>query len=219
MIKRSVVTRARLLSVAFLLFAFGSPPALAQSPPSYISVNPDEVRRVLGSDIAQRALSGEYTELRKKKLDGTLAGVPGLDCSKGWRFGLVGFVRYADLDDQKSWIERYAVECNKPAKRSLLMVIRGSELIESTMLLPGDTIADPQLQMNALGDLTPLALAKAPRDCQYHTVVDTAVTEPPSKGAWKERWSFWLCGETVDVDAAFLPAPNGGTTVIGQVRK
>ena len=60
-------------------------------------------------------------------------------------------ITYADLDDQKSWIERYTVQCNKMVRRSLLMVIRGSVLEESSILLPGETIADPLLQMNALG--------------------------------------------------------------------
>ena len=134
-------------------------------------------------------------------------------------FGLVGVLRYADLDDQKSWIERYVVECNKAVRRSLLMVIRGSALQESTLLLPGETISDPLLQTNALGDLAPLALAKAPRDCQEYYVFDTAVVERPRGGGpWKERWSFMVCDKAVDVEAAFVPAPTGGTSVIGQIR-
>jgi len=213
------MTRAPLSSLAISFALFGSGGAVAQSPTSYISVSPDEAERALGRDIAARAMSDEYTELRKSKLGASLQGVPGLDCSKGWRFGLVGVARYADLDDQKSWIERYVVECNKTVRRSLLMVIRGSVLEEASLLLPGDTIADPLLQMNAMGDLAPLALAKASPDCQQHYVVDTAVIEPPSGGAWKERWSFMVCDKAVDVDAAFVPAPGGRTSVIGQVRK
>ena len=177
------------------------------------------MQRALGGDIAARVLSDEYTELRKRKLSETLEGVPGFDCRKGWRFGLVAIHRYADLDDQKSWIERYIVECNKTVKRSLLMVIRGSDLQESSLLLPGDTMADPLLQQNAMGDLAPLAMAKASRDCQQHNVFDTAVIEPPRGGSWKERWFFMVCGNTVEVDAVFVPASNGGTSVIGQVRK
>jgi hypothetical protein len=212
------MTRACLTSLAISALLFISGGAVAQTPASYIGVKPDDAERVLGRDIAARAMSDEYTELRKQKLGASLRGVPALDCSKGWRFGLIGFIRYADLDDQKSWIERYVVECNKRVKRSLLMVIRGSKLAESSLLLPGDTNADPLLQMNALGDLTPLAQAKGPRDCERPYVFDTAVIEPPKGGPWKERWSFMVCDKAVDVEAAFVPAGDGTTSVIGQVR-
>jgi hypothetical protein len=132
----------------------------------------------------------------------------------------VSFVRYADLDGDKSWIERYIVECNKSVKRSLLMVIKGSTLKEVTLLVPGETLADPVLQFNALSDLKPLAAAKAARDCDLHYVFDTSVIDPPKGGSgeWRERWSFVVCDKTVDVEAAFVPTGDGTTSVIGQVR-
>ena len=216
-ILRLLVTRACLLFLTVSSFLGGLRSAAAENATAYITVNANYAERALGHDIAARVMSDEYTGVRKKKLGATLEGVPGLDCGTGWQFGLVGIHRYADLDDQRSWIERYTVQCNKLVKRSLLMVIRGSVLEESSILLPGETIADPVLQMNALGDLAPLALAKASRDCQQHYVFDTAVIEPPSGGSWKERWSFMVCDKAVDVDAAFVPAPGGGTSVIGHV--
>jgi hypothetical protein len=213
--------RACSILLALSALAFAPAAAFAQSPASYVLVKPDDAKTLLGADLAARALSDEFTELRKERLSGSLGGIPGLDCSKGSRFGLMQFIRFADIEDRKIWMERYAVECNKATTRSLLVVLRDGKLEDISLMVVGETITDPQLQMSALAELTPLALALAARDCKEHYVYDTVVIERPKDGSssWKERWSFVACGKTVDVEAAFVPTGNGTTSIIGQVRK
>jgi hypothetical protein len=63
-----------LLSISVFLCVAGV--AHSEEPPGYIGVKPDEAERVLGADIAARALSNDFTELRRSKIAASLDGVP-----------------------------------------------------------------------------------------------------------------------------------------------
>ena len=110
-------------------------------------------------------------------------------------------------------VERYEVACDKTLRRAALMILDGDK-IEALPLLPGATIADPSLQVDAANIVTTAALTRGTNECNEAAITDTALTEKPRVGQpRKERWSVSTCGDVQVVDVVFTPSAEGGTNI------
>jgi hypothetical protein len=181
--------------------------------PDYIRAKPQELAAAYGQAVADRAFSDEFTDLRKNRIEGSLTRIPGLKCPAP-TFVLYDLYPFQGEPGEVIWIERYEVDCGKPLRRAIAMVLTGDR-IEAAAMAPGATLADAQLQIETGRLASQAALARAPEGCKEAPVIDTAVTEKPTTGGppWKERWTTNACGEIVEVELHFMPSPTGGTLV------
>jgi hypothetical protein len=183
----------------------------ASAAPSYIQASTDELTRKYGEDVAKRAFSDELTEKRKALIKGSLALEQ--KCPAEPEFVLRDVYPYQIAPTDVAWVERYEVACNEPLRRAALMILDGGK-IEALPLLPGATIADPNLQVDAVNIVTAAALARRTGECNEVAITDTALTEKPRVGQpWKERWSVYTCGDVQEVDVLFTPSARGGTDI------
>jgi hypothetical protein len=144
-----------------------------------------------------------------------LTHLRGVNCPSPAAFVVRDLYPYRLGESDIVWIERYEVACEKPLRRALLMVMKG-KTVEAVPMAPGETLTDPQLQVDA-GKLTRLtALAREAKDCPRATVIDTVVTEKPKSttAPWKERWYVHACGRIVEMVVAFQPSPNGTKIIL-----
>jgi len=84
----------------------------------------------------------------------------------------------------------------------------------TTKKLPGQSIADAQLQRDTMGNVAILEYV-ADNTCKQRKVVDTEVIDYPAnsnKDSWTERWTLDRCGNTVKYKVTFTPDPKGGTS-------
>ncbi|VVE19234.1 hypothetical protein PCA20602_03052 [Pandoraea capi] len=91
-----------------------------------------------------------------------------------------------------------------------------------TPFYPGSPRGGPVLVQEAVMSAVTTALAKSGQSgCRKVEAFDMKVTKPPHdvveggrtlKGVWRERWTFRVCGQMVDVDMTFTPDADGGGT-------
>ncbi len=116
------------------------------------------------------------------------------------------------------WSIKYdVVVCNKVVKRSLLYTItpKGKLAVES--LLPGTTLADPDLQKDIQTTFLQAAVQANPA-CDVPYITDTRVTQVPS-GAdkpWVEQWQANACGTFFTRTLQFLPNEEGTLVSVEQ---
>jgi hypothetical protein len=178
----------------------------------YMRAKPQELADAYGQEVADRAFSDEFTAVRKDRIEGSLTRV-GLNCPDA-EFTLLDLYPFQGEPGEVIWIERYEVDCGKPLRRALLMVLSGGN-IQSAAMAPGATLADPQLQIEVGPVVTASALQRAPEGCKQAPVIDTAVSKKPTGSGvpWRERWTVDACGTTLELDLDFIPSPVGGTMV------
>jgi hypothetical protein len=180
-----------------------------------MKASPEELAAVYGEAIAARAFSDKLTDLRKARIDESLTHLRDVKCPSPAGFVVRDLYPYRLGESDIVWIERYEVACEKPLRRALLMVLKG-DTVEAVPMAPGETLTDPQLQVDA-GKMTRLtALAREAKDCPRATVIDTVVTERPAgtPAPWKERWYVHACGKIVEMVVAFQPSPNGTKIIL-----
>lgn len=86
------------------------------------------------------------------------------------------------------------------------------EMFDLTVPLKGASIANPDLQQQALPEVYASVSAKSPA-CRQFSITDTKVTQEPADlqmegeefiaGNWTEAWTVQYCGYTVDVPVKF----------------
>ena len=186
-------------------------PSEASAAPSYIQASPLGLTRSYGEDVAKRAFSDELTEKRKELIKGSVA--PAQKCPAEPKFVLRDVFPYQVARTDIAWVERYEVACDETLRRAALMILDDGK-IEALPLLPGATIADPSLQVDAANIITTAALTRGTNECNEAAITDTALTEKPRVGQpWKERWSVSTCGDLQKVDVVFTPSAEGGTNI------
>jgi hypothetical protein len=95
-------------------------------------------------------------------------------------------------------------------------------------ILQGSSIADPQLERDAIGYALMAARSKAPAGCAEAFVVDTAfeasgdtavsgVQADREAKPWRETWTVQACAASIPVEMLFTPHV-GGTTIAASLR-
>ena len=115
------------------------------------------------------------------------------------------------------WREAFPVAgCGNDTMLNFYFSASGDEKINTTIGLPGATIADPILQRDAMTEAAAAAAKAEPKDCKSLIVVNTEflgkVGEPldGSKGPpWDELWTLSICEKKVQVTMHFIPDKTG----------
>lgn len=113
------------------------------------------------------------------------------------------------------WQMRYTVNaCNQLRKRTALFSVQNGENLKITSLLPGETLADIDLQADARQSFFMSAIKIAP-NCNKPFITHTQVTQEPTgkDSPWKEAWTANFCGEKIVQTIAFQPN-NAGTSFV-----
>jgi hypothetical protein len=194
-----------------------------------------EFAQAYGQAVLDKALSEEAKQIRTAMISGTLPVTPDM------RWELTDIYPYWPTDGTPvgngppEWIEKYAVHGESTEIRSTFVRLVDDEL-QMVHLAPGQTLASPLLQADAMNILVPLALVEKSGMCQQDyafdeqliarglpdiwpdscaaTLMGTGVTRHPDSGAnWSERWAFWVADGLVGFDVDFTAAPDGGTFI------
>jgi hypothetical protein len=186
--------------------------ATASAAPDYIEASPDELKQAYGEEIADRAFSDELTETRKTIIKDSI--VPLHDCPADPEFVLREAYPFSSDPTDVIWLERYEVACKDTLRRAILMLLKDGA-IQAVPMVPGATIADPNLQIDAANFVKTAALAKSAEPCGESAIIDTEVVQKPPQGGgmWKERWSVQACGKVYGLNVLFTPAEDGGTNI------
>ena len=110
--------------------------------------------------------------------------------------------------------------CDAPHVLNVLTIVRPDGALDTRPLLPGGTIADPQLQQDSV-QYAASAMGDLPPGCDSGGITDTAFTavdgEPPGRQPppgemvkpWTETWTLQACGKRATVTMHFAPDPSG----------
>lgn len=110
------------------------------------------------------------------------------------------------------FLERVTVNlCGRDLTLNVLGQAMSNGDLRRFMLLPGETLADPRLQRDAVktAQSASLAALKGKEVCKEARVTDTRITQPLQEGRWTETWDLSWCGQTVPVDMAFTKTADG----------
>lgn len=209
------VTAARLGVLSFFCLSCSSAPA-AEAVPGYIQADPAVISKAYGEPLTARIFSSEFTAVRFERLAQKLSGMPGLDCPAHPSMILSDVLPSSTGGAGTSWVERYTVACNRTVRRSLFLSIEDGKPLFVVPLMPGDTLAGPQLQFDTLQFVSMAAQPGGGKDCNYVFVSDTTVVTPPEPAGmpWSERWTVMACGKSIDMDVGYVPTPaDGGTDI------
>lgn len=107
------------------------------------------------------------------------------------------------------FVERVPVDlCGKPLTVNVLAIAMPNARIRRVTLLPGDSLADPQLQRDASQMALTVASA-TDANCHSVGIANTRVTAQPGDTGWVETWDVAVCGQTVPVDVRFTKTASG----------
>lgn len=123
------------------------------------------------------------------------------------------------------WREQIQINrCGIDVLHNVLVVARPDGAPEFTSLLPGDTRASAELQMDASLPVVTIANARMGKDCPsgQREIIETAFvgyrdgTEalPLAERKWREYWQVRMCGNSITVQVDFQPDGKGGFTHI-----
>jgi hypothetical protein len=105
--------------------------------------------------------------------------------------------------------------CGMTVVLNLFVSVRGDGRVLPTIALPGETHADPQLQIDAMrlvrtttaGQVTGCAnAAVVPLNTRFETF--DPVIPGASRRPWHETWTMRACDRKLDVPVAFVPRGN-----------
>jgi hypothetical protein len=178
--------------------------------PAYIEASPDELTTAFGADVAKHAFSDELTQTRTSLIAPTLP--PDAGCGEDPTLKLTNVVPYGT--GGAMWIERFNVVCKQPLTRTLLVLMKDDKP-QAMPLLPGTTVADPSLQVDASNIVTTAAMTRSKTNCEEAGISDTEVTKAPPEGGgpWQERWTVITCEVPQEIDVNFTPSADGGTDI------
>lgn len=117
----------------------------------------------------------------------------------------------AEFLESGVWQMRYNVAvCGENRRRTALFRVKNGENLSLTSLLPGDTLADIDLQSDVRNSLFTSAANLAPT-CEKPQVVHTQVTAKPTDATspWQEIWTANFCGKKVAQTIDFEPNDDG----------
>jgi hypothetical protein len=210
----------RMPVMAALAAALFAAPALAQNAtPSgdlpkapYFRAGPEHMLEVYPRDVVTRIFSNDFTNQRRDKVMSTITGAPGVKCPERPNVVVYAMIPFNLKNGKTTWIERYAVGCEKPAGRNLMAILDGGNL-QLLELVRGETRTDPFLQRDLNPVVSGIAKSRAAPDCQRYIVADTKITQQPQgAGGWVERWDLAVCAATHAIEITFTPSAQGGTT-------
>ncbi len=126
------------------------------------------------------------------------------------------------------WGEQVQISrCGAPVIHNILVVARPDGAPQLTSLLPGDTRASAELQIDAALPVVTIANARMGKECPsgQRDITDTAFvgyldgTEslPVAERKWREYWQVRMCGKSQTVQVDFLPDGKGGFTHIADI--
>ncbi len=110
--------------------------------------------------------------------------------------------------------------CGSPRLLNALTVVQPNGTLQTTPLLPGTTITDPQLQQDSV-QYAAAGLGGMPPGCQQGFIVDTQFvgvdgappgTRPEPGGVpkpWTENWTVQACAKKAVVGMHFAPDATG----------
>lgn len=117
-----------------------------------------------------------------------------------------------------TWVETVpGTACGEHRRYRVLVAIRGGHASVAG-LLPGESIASPQLETDAQAPLTAATAGFTPKGqtCPVD-VLDTALdgrVPAVDKASWSEMWTVRTCGKTLHVPIRFVPDVVGlGTSI------
>ncbi|HRJ68473.1 MAG TPA: hypothetical protein PK812_02610 [Beijerinckiaceae bacterium] len=194
-------------------FAQAPAPSDGTATASYIRAKPEQMLEVYPREVVTRVFSNEFTEARRSKVMSTIQGAPGVNCPERPNVVAYAVIPFKLGKDQTTWIERYAVGCDKAIGRNFLVILEpaGVKLLE---LVRGATRTDPFLQRDLGGPVGGIAQSRRPQGCQSHIIADTAITQQPPQGGgpWVEKWDIAACDHRSSIEITFTPSAQGGTT-------
>jgi hypothetical protein len=122
------------------------------------------------------------------------------------------FVAGSTIPEGGQWIDHAIVNrCGTNTQRNLLIIARGQKQLQAVALLPGETIASPLLQRDAMTSGMVPVTVKLGCDHRSIAVIDTALSGPVAQGVpWKEDWTYAGCGKMAVVTITFSPDGKGG---------
>ena len=85
---------------------------------------------------------------------------------------------------------------------------------DTTLPLPGKSIADTKLQENTLFTAYMFAHRVAPANCKDFAIIDTAVSEEKVDNKWQEIWTIKACSKTAFVPIDFTVKETGAVYAI-----
>jgi len=109
------------------------------------------------------------------------------------------------------WQMRYNVAvCGENRRRTALFRVANGENLSLTSLLPGDTLADMNLQSDVRTSMFKSAIKIAPQ-CATPQIIHTQVTAKPTdvEAPWQEIWTGEFCGKKVAQTIDFTPNSQG----------
>jgi len=117
-----------------------------------------------------------------------------------------------------TWVEMVpGTACGTPRRYRALVLIRAGKATVAP-ILPGESIASPQLENDAQAPLIAATVAFVPKGSKCPVdVLDTTLSGPaPSqpKQPWLETWLVQTCGKRLNVPIQFVPDVVGEGTSI-----
>jgi hypothetical protein len=112
-----------------------------------------------------------------------------------------------------------ATGCGATRRYNVLTIAAPDKPPRQVGLLPGTTHADPLLQRDGISYAF-LGTTILVKDCKQRTITDTRFDDyegPPAADArpgqqprpWRETWTVWACGKSIDVPIHFAPDATG----------
>jgi hypothetical protein len=202
--------------VAYAAWAV-STTASAQTTDVAITADSTAATKAFGAPLTNYIFSEQLNAGRKQIIANSLKANHPAKCTDSSAFSVSRVAPVRAQGNLKAWVEKYDIACEPRVRRNFLLMISGSNSVQTRELTPGDTIASMQLQHDLLPSLAAAAMVRFPTDCANKKDIKVTDTEllaaPKTKpGDWSERWTFGACGDHVSVDVAFTPdTPHGGT--------
>ena len=85
---------------------------------------------------------------------------------------------------------------------------------DTNLPLPGNSLADENLQKKTLFTAYSFAHRVAAPDCKEFAIVDTNVSSPKEDNKWEEVWTIKACSKTADVPITFISKESGSSYAI-----
>ncbi len=107
------------------------------------------------------------------------------------------------------FVERVPTDlCGKTVTLNVFAIVTPNSQVRRVVLLPGDSLADPQLQRDAAPAALQVAATTNPA-CKTPVIENTRVATPKTATGWVETWDVGVCERAVPVDVRFTIGADG----------